>query len=119
EPQPAPGPLSLDKVAASVDRRLDGQGCISVGAGNYALYAHRYVRFAGLGSSLAPTVGSMGYGLPAAISFKLEHPDRPAVCFAGDGCFQMNLQELGVALQYDVGLVILLFNNGMWGTIRA
>ncbi|MBY6031099.1 thiamine pyrophosphate-binding protein [Halomonas sp. DP8Y7-1] len=119
EPQPAPGPLSLDRVACSVDRRLQGQGCVTVGAGNYALYAHRYVRFSGLGSSLAPTVGSMGYGLPAAISYKLEYPDRPAVCFAGDGCFQMNLQELGVALQYGVGIVVLVFNNGMWGTIRA
>ncbi|MGQ7249193.1 thiamine pyrophosphate-binding protein [Halomonas sp. V046] len=119
EPQPSPGPLSLDRVAVSVDRVLDGHGCITVGAGNYALYAHRYVRFSGLGSSLAPTVGSMGYGLPAAISFKLEHPDRPSVCFAGDGCFQMNLQELGVALQYRLGIVVILFNNGMWGTIRA
>ncbi|TLF50711.1 thiamine pyrophosphate-binding protein [Halomonas urmiana] len=119
EPQEAPGPLSLDRVSQTVDRVLDGKGCISVGAGNYALYAHRYVRFSGLGSSLAPTVGSMGYGLPAAISSKLEHPKRPAVCYAGDGCFQMNLQELGVALQYRLGIVVLVFNNGMWGTIRA
>ncbi|WP_191237077.1 thiamine pyrophosphate-binding protein [Cobetia marina] len=119
EEQPSPGPLSLDKVSLTVDRILDGKGCISVGAGNYALYAHRYVRFRGLGSSLAPTVGSMGYGLPAAISSKLEFPERPAVCYAGDGCFQMNLQELGVALQYRLGIVVLVFNNGMWGTIRA
>lgn len=119
EEQPSPGPLSLDKVSRTVDRMLDGKGCISVGAGNYALYAHRYVRFRGLGSSLAPTVGSMGYGLPAAISSKLEHPERPAICYAGDGCFQMNLQELGVALQYRLGIVVLVFNNGMWGTIRA
>lgn len=119
EEQPSPGPLSLDKVSLTVDRVLDGKGCISVGAGNYALYAHRYVRFRGLGSSLAPTVGSMGYGLPAAISSKLEFPERPAVCYAGDGCFQMNLQELGVALQYRLGIVVLVFNNGMWGTIRA
>lgn len=119
EPQEAPGPLSLDRVSQTVDRVLDGRGCVSVGAGNYALYAHRYVRFSGLGSSLAPTVGSMGYGLPAAISSKLEHPERPAVCYAGDGCFQMNLQELGVAMQYRLGIVVLVFNNGMWGTIRA
>lgn len=118
-PLEAPGPLSLDRVTKTVDRMLDGHGCITVGAGNYALYAHRYIRFGGLGSSLAPTVGAMGYGLPAAISSKLEYPQRPAVCFAGDGCFQMNLQELGVALQYRLGIVILLFNNGMWGTIRA
>lgn len=119
EPQPAPGELNLDRVGVCVDRLLDGKGCVTVGAGNYALYPHRFVRFSGLGSSLAPTVGSMGYGLPAAISSKLEFPDRPAVCFAGDGCFQMNLQELGVALQYRLGIVVLVFNNGMWGTIRA
>lgn len=119
EEQPSPGALSLDKVSLTVDRVLDGKVCITVGAGNYALYAHRYVRFRGLGSSLAPTVGSMGYGLPAAISSKLEYPDRPAICYAGDGCFQMNMQELGVALQYRLGIVVLVFNNGMWGTIRA
>ncbi|RLM27024.1 thiamine pyrophosphate-binding protein [Brenneria alni] len=118
-PLPSPGALSLDRVANVVGTVLDGQGCITVGAGNYALYPHRYVPFAGRGSSLAPTVGSMGYGLPAALSYKLEHPDSPAVCFAGDGCFQMNMQELGVALQYQLGVVVLVFNNGMWGTIRA
>lgn len=119
DPQPSPGPLSLDRVSQTVDRVLDGQGCVTVGAGNYALYPHRYIRFGGLGSSLSPTVGSMGYGLPAAISSKLEQPKRPVVCFAGDGCLQMNIQELGVALQYRLGIVILVFNNGMWGTIRA
>ncbi|MEC5318146.1 thiamine pyrophosphate-binding protein [Brenneria populi subsp. brevivirga] len=118
-PLSSPGALSLDRVAQIVGEVLDGRGCITVGAGNYALYPHRYVPFAGLGSSLAPTVGAMGYGLPAAISYKLEHRDRPAVCFAGDGCFQMNMQELGVALQYQIGVVVLVFNNGMWGTIRA
>ncbi|OXY83405.1 thiamine pyrophosphate-binding protein [Oceanimonas doudoroffii] len=119
ECQPAPGPLSLDRVALQVDHMLGERGCITVGAGNYALYPHRYRRYFGLGSSLTPTVGSMGYGLPAAISFKMEHPDQPAVCFAGDGCFQMNMQELGVALQYRVGVIVLVFNNGMFGTIRA
>ncbi|MCT7653715.1 thiamine pyrophosphate-dependent enzyme [Oceanimonas sp. NS1] len=106
-------------MALQVDHMLGERGCITVGAGNYALYPHRYRRYFGLGSSLTPTVGSMGYGLPAAISFKMEHPDQPAVCFAGDGCFQMNMQELGVALQYRVGVIVLVFNNGMFGTIRA
>lgn len=119
EPLASPGNLSLDRVSATVATVLEGRGCITVGAGNYALYPHRYIAFRGLGSSLAPTVGSMGYGLPAAISYKLENPQQPAVCYAGDGCFQMNMQELGVALQYGVGVVVLVFNNGMWGTIRA
>ena len=118
-PLPAPGPLSLDAVAAIAGEQLPQDACITVGAGNYALYPHRYRRYRGPGTSLAPTVGSMGYGLPAAISAKLEQPQRTVVCFAGDGCFQMNLQELGVALQYRVGVVILLFNNGIYGTIRS
>ncbi|MGZ9893653.1 thiamine pyrophosphate-binding protein [Bordetella bronchiseptica] len=118
-PLPSPGPLNLDSAAAYVNQHIPADACITVGAGNYALYPHRYRQFTGPGTSLAPTVGSMGYGLPAAISAKLENPARTVVCYAGDGCFQMNMQELGVALQYRVGVVVLVFNNGIWGTIRA
>ena len=119
EPKAAPGKLNLNKVACHVRDHLPADACLTVGAGNYALYPHAYHRFRGVGTSLAPTVGSMGYGLPAAIAAKLEDPRRTVVCFAGDGCFQMNLQELGVAMQYRVGIVVLVFNNGIWGTIRA
>ncbi|UZN52079.1 thiamine pyrophosphate-binding protein [Cupriavidus cauae] len=119
EPAPAPGPLNVNAVACHVRDHVPPDACITVGAGNYALFAHAYHRFQGVGTSLTPTVGSMGYGLPAAISAKLEYPDRTVVCYAGDGCFQMNLQELGVAMQYRLGIVVLVFNNGMWGTIRA
>lgn len=116
---PSPSTMSLDQAACHVNTVLPTDACVTVGAGNYALYPHRYRQFNGIGSSLAPTVGSMGYGLPAAIAAKLEFPERTVVCYAGDGCFQMNLQELGVAMQYKLGIVILVFNNGMWGTIRA
>jgi acetolactate synthase-1/2/3 large subunit len=119
KPLAFPGPMSLDAAAAHLATRLPDEACLAVGAGNYALYLHRYRAFNGLGTSLAPTVGSMGYGLPAAISAKLEHPERIVVCGAGDGCFQMTMQELGVAMQYRLGIVILVYNNGMWGTIRA
>lgn len=119
QPLPTPSAMSLDQAACHVSEVLPDDACITVGAGNYALYPHRYRQFSGIGSSLCPTVGSMGYGLPAAIAAKLECPDRTVVCYAGDGCFQMNLQELGVAMQYQLGIVILVFNNGMWGTIRA
>ena len=118
-PMESPGAMSLDRAACHVNAVLPTDACITVGAGNYALYPHRYRQFNGIGSSLAPTVGSMGYGLPAAIAAKLEFPQRPVICYAGDGCFQMNLQELGVAMQYRLGIVVLVFNNGMWGTIRA
>lgn len=118
-PLPAPGPMSLDAAAAYVDAHVPPNACITVGAGNYALYPHRYRRYTGPGTSLTPTVGSMGYGLPAAISAKLQDRARTVVCYAGDGCFQMNMQELGVALQYKLGVVVLVFNNSIWGTIRA
>ncbi|MBV7486156.1 thiamine pyrophosphate-binding protein [Bordetella sp. BOR01] len=119
QPLPAPGEFSLDAAAAHVNAQLPPGACVTVGAGNYALYPHRYRQFTGPGTSLAPTVGAMGYGLPAAISAKLQDPAQTVVCYAGDGCFQMNMQELGVAMQYRLGIVILVFNNGMWGTIRA
>lgn len=118
-PLPSPGPMSLDAAAAHVNRVLPADACVTVGAGNYALYPHRYRQYDGLGTNLSPTVGSMGYGLPAAISAKLHQPDQTVVCYAGDGCFQMTMQELGVAMQYRLGIIILLFNNGIWGTIRA
>lgn len=118
-PLPAPGPLSLDRAAQHVGATLAPDACLTVGAGNYAFYPHRYRQFAGPGTSLAPTLGAMGYGLPAAIAAKLEDPQRTVVCYAGDGCFQMTMQELGVAMQYRLGIVVLVFNNGMWGTIRA
>jgi acetolactate synthase-1/2/3 large subunit len=88
------------------------------GAGNYAAFVHRYARFHGYRSQLAPTSGSMGYGLPAAIAAKLEHPDRPVICFAGDGCLQMTLQELSTARQFGADITALIANNGRYGTIR-
>lgn len=119
QPLPSQSPLSLDEAAAIANRMLPADACITVGAGNYALYPHRYRQFTGLGTSITPAVGSMGYGLPAAIAVKLEQPERTVVCYAGDGCFQMNFQELGVAMQHRVGIVVLVFNNRIYGTIRA
>lgn len=118
-PLPAPGAMSLDDASAVLNRIVPADACVTVGAGNYALYPHRYRQFGGAGSSLASTLGAMGYGLPAAISAKLENPDQTVVCYAGDGCFQMNMQELGVAMQHRLGVVVLVFCNGMYGTIRA
>ena len=113
-----PGNMNLNEAARQVAALLPADAILTVGAGNYALYPHRFIQFTQRHTQLSPTVGSMGYGLPAAIAAKLEHSDRTVVCYAGDGCFQMNLPELGVAMQYRVGIVILVFNNGMWGTIR-
>jgi acetolactate synthase-1/2/3 large subunit len=91
---------------------------ITNGAGNYTLWVHRFYPYRGLGSQLAPTSGSMGYGLPAAIAAKLAYPERPAICFAGDGCFLMTGQELATAVKYGADVIVILVNNGSYGSIR-
>src|SRR5699024_227774 len=69
-------------------------------------------------TQLAPTSGSMGYGLPSAVAAKLRYPERDVICLAGDGCFQMVSQEFGTACQYGANIIVLISNNGMYGTIR-
>ncbi|WP_206378380.1 thiamine pyrophosphate-binding protein [Sneathiella limimaris] len=91
---------------------------IANGAGNYAIWVHRFWRFRNYGSQLAATSGSMGYGLPAAVAGKLRQPERPLICFAGDGCFQMTMQEFGTAVQSGANFLTILVDNGAYGTIR-
>ena len=89
------------------------------GAGNYTVWAHRFAQFTQLRhAARARAAGSMGYGLPAAVAAKLVHPDRVVVCFAGDGDFLMSSPELATAVQYELPVVVLLVNNGMYATIR-
>ncbi len=118
KPGPMPGETNLAEISASLRNRLPNDACITVGAGNFALFPHRFLQFSGPGTQASPINGSMGYGLPAAIAAKLAFPERTVVCYAGDGCFQMTMQELGTAAQNRLGVVVLVFNNGMWGTIR-
>ncbi|MFC3606800.1 thiamine pyrophosphate-binding protein [Stutzerimonas tarimensis] len=117
-PTQSPGPLQLGEIVAWLGQRLPPEAVISNGAGNYTLWVHRFYPFRALGSQLAPTSGSMGYGLPAAIAAKLAEPSRPAVCFAGDGCFQMTCQELATAMQYGAKVIFIVVNNGSYGSIR-
>ena len=91
---------------------------VTNGAGNYAAFLHRYFEYKHYRSGVAPTSGSMGYGLPAAIAAKLASPDQTVVNFAGDGCFMMTCQELATAMMYKLPIVTVLVNNGMYGTIR-
>ena len=91
---------------------------LSFGAGNFATWLHRFHRYSGLRSQLAPTSGAMGYGVPAAVAAKLVHPDRLVVGFCGDGGFMMTGQELATAMLEGTGPIILVFNNAMYGTIR-
>jgi acetolactate synthase-1/2/3 large subunit len=118
KPQPQAGELNLSEVMALVTARLPGDAVIANGAGNYAIWVHRFHRYSGLRTQLAPTSGAMGYGVPAAIAAKLVDPARTVVCFAGDGCFLMNGQELATAARYRLKIVFIVVNNGMYGTIR-
>ncbi|MDJ1159190.1 thiamine pyrophosphate-binding protein [Chelatococcus sp. SYSU_G07232] len=118
EPGPMPGAMNLSALSACLRERLPKDACVTVGAGNFALFPHRFLQFSGLGTQASPICGAMGYGLPAAIAAKLAFPGRMVVAYAGDGCFQMTMQELGTAAQNRLGIVVLVFNNGMWGTIR-
>jgi acetolactate synthase I/II/III large subunit len=117
-PTAIPGRLQLGEVVAWLRRRLPPDAILTNGAGNYAIWPNRHFAYPRLGTQLAPTSGSMGYGLPAAIAAKLRYPDRPVVCFAGDGCFLMTGQELATAVQYDLPIVVVVVDNGMYGTIR-
>ena len=117
-PTRIPGDLQLGEVVAALAARLPEDTIVTNGAGNYAIWANRHYPYRGLGTQLAPTSGSMGYGLPAAVAAKLAHPGRTVVCFAGDGCFLMTGQELATAIQHELAIIVIVVDNGMYGTIR-
>jgi len=118
-------PAGLDEVpdllAACIrgmsDRSSDDT-VVTVGAGNYTAWVQRFWHFREYGTQVAPRSGSMGYSVPAAVSAALAAPERPVVAFAGDGCFLMTAQELATAARYGAGLVNVVVNNGVYGTIR-
>ena len=113
-----PGQLQMSGVMAQLRTLLPDDAIITNGAGNYATWVHRFHRFKQFGTQLAPTSGSMGYGLPAAVGAKRRYPERMVVCFAGDGCFMMHGQEFATAVQYKLPIIVLIVDNGMYGTIR-
>jgi len=113
-----PGAVQLTDVMAALRERLPPDAVVTSGAGNFTVWAHRFYRFRRYRTQLAPQSGAMGYGLPAAIAAKLVHPEREVVCLAGDGDFLMSLPELATACQHDVPIVVLVVDNGMYGTIR-
>lgn len=119
-PQNAEPPRGVDltQVIQHLNETLPDDAVISNGAGNYAVWVHRFYRYRSPRSQFAPTNGAMGYGFPAAIAAKLHDPQRSVVCFAGDGCFMMYPQELATAVQYGAALTVIVVNNGMLGTIR-
>ncbi|BDA85853.1 thiamine pyrophosphate protein [Aureimonas sp. SA4125] len=112
------GYVDMNVAMAHLEKVLPARSTLTNGAGNYAGWLHRFHRFSDHAAQLAPTSGSMGYGLPAAVAAKLRHPDRTVVCFAGDGCFQMTMQEFGTAVQAGAAVIVLVFDNSQYGTIR-
>ncbi|MBO4122168.1 thiamine pyrophosphate-binding protein [Cupriavidus gilardii] len=119
---PAPHPqaegVDMGAVMAHLDRVLPDDAVLSNGAGNYTVWLHRFFAYRRPRTQLAPTCGAMGYGLPAAIAAKLRAPERTVICFAGDGCFLMYPQELATAAAAGANVIVVLVNNGMYGTIR-
>ena len=113
-----PGAVQMGEIMRWLRDTLPENAILTNGAGNYAGWQHRYYRFRRFGTQLAPASGSMGYGVPAAVAAKQLYPDRPVVAFAGDGCFMMNGQEFATAVQYRLPIIVLLINNGIYGTIR-
>jgi acetolactate synthase I/II/III large subunit len=111
-------PFGTSQVMALVEQRLPPNAIVANGAGNFAIWIHRYHQYRRFRTQLAPTSGAMGYGLPAAIAAKLRHPDRPVVCFAGDGDFMMYPQELSTAAKYKLPVIVVVINNGIYGSIR-
>ena len=112
-----PGPVQVGKVVFAIRKRLP-DAIYTNGAGNFAIWPGRFLRFRSIEQQLGPTSGSMGYGLPAAIGASRLFPGRPVVCFAGDGDFLMNGQEFATAVQYGVPILVVLIDNGLYGTIR-
>lgn len=114
----APGPVQMGKIIEWLNEQLPHDSILTCGAGNYTGWVHRGYQHRKFRTLLGPTNGSMGYGVPAAVAAKLTYPERTVIAFAGDGCFLMNGQELATAAHYGANLVVIIVNNGMYGTIR-
>ncbi len=115
---PAPGKVQMAEIMLWLRGRLPDDAIIANGAGNYAIWIGRFLRFREHGAQLGPVSGSMGFGVPAAVGAKRLHPGRMVVSFSGDGCFLMNGQEFATAVQYDLPIISIVVDNTMYGTIR-
>ena len=116
---PQPSAVDMGAVIAHLQEVLPGDAILTNGAGNFSIWSNKLFRYAEDARLLAPQSGAMGYGLPAAIAARIAYPDRTVICVAGDGDLQMTSQELATAAQEGACPVILVVNNGTYGTIRA
>ncbi len=114
-----PSPVDMVAVMDHLRDTLPDDAILTNGAGNFAVWPNKFFAFGPRARLLAPQSGAMGYGLPAAIAAKIAHPGRVVVCFAGDGDFQMTCAELATAAQAGAQPIVLVLNNGIYGTIRA
>ena len=114
----SPESINLWQMVRTLEERLPEDFILANGAGNFATWAHRFHRYVGMRTQLAPTSGAMGYGVPAGIAAKIVAPDRAVVVLAGDGDFMMTGQELATAVQERAGVLFVVVDNGMYGTIR-
>jgi acetolactate synthase-1/2/3 large subunit len=117
-PETGPGPVRMGPIMQWIEENVPDDAIFTNGAGNYATWLHRFHRFQQFNTQAAPTSGSMGYGLPAAVAAKQLFPEREVICFAGDGCFMMHGQEFATAVRYNLAIITLVINNGIYGTIR-
>lgn len=114
-----PGPVDMGRVSAHLREVLPPDVIVTNGAGNFTAWPNKFIKYGPEARLLAPQSGAMGYGFPAAIAAKVACPGRTVVCFAGDGDFQMNCQEMATAAQAGAQPIVLIVNNGIYGTIRA
>jgi acetolactate synthase-1/2/3 large subunit len=112
------GTLNVAEICSFLNINADEDAIFTNGAGNFAIWSGKYLNYSKEHRLLAPQAGAMGAGLPAAMAAKSIYPNRQVICFAGDGDFQMSVNELGTAMQEGLNPIILIHNNGSYGTIR-
>ena len=113
-----PGPVNLGEIVVGLRDALPADAIVTTGAGNFSIWVQRFYRYRKYGTLYAPASGSMGYGLPSAVAMKRLMPERTVVAFCGDGDFMMTGQEFATAVQYELPLIAIVVDNGMYGTIR-
>jgi acetolactate synthase-1/2/3 large subunit len=117
-PTPQPGAVNLGAVMVWLRDNLPVDAILCNGAGNYAAWIHRFYRFRRFATHIAPTSASMGYGMPSAVAMQRLYPERTVVCLNGDGDFLMNGQEFATAVMYELPIIVIIADNGIYGTIR-
>src|ERR1700692_2574995 len=115
---PQPGDVNLGEIMVWLRDHVPTDTILCNGAGNYASWIHRFYRFREFMTHVAPTSASMGYGMPAAIAMQRLHPGRLVLSVNGDGDFLMSGQEFALAVQYRLPIIVVVCDNGMYGTIR-